>query len=239
LLKSRYLAAAMMALAVCAAAAPKPAEDKALNDKIHAYLVAHPEVLLEMQDALSRKQAAGKSSVARARAARLFLDARDPAAGPKDAGVVIALFQDYQCGHCKAEAMPAVFKLMAEHPDVRFVFKEHPIFGAKSQAAARAAIAASKQGKYLPVFKALMAATALDDAKIDEILKANGVDLSRAHADEDSPALAKQIDDVATLGEELEVEGTPTFVVGDKVILGADIGEIEQAIAGIKKRKGR
>jgi protein-disulfide isomerase len=174
--------------------------------------------------------AAGDRETVLAHAAQIFEDRRDPSVGPKDAKTVIALFSDYQCGHCKAEAAPGVAKLLEEHSDIRIVFKEYPIFGARSQSAARLAIAAARQGRYLPVFQAMMATPQLSEAQMDRILGANGVDLEQAHATARSPAVQVQLDDVTRLAHALGVDGTPTFVVGDRMIVGADMDQLEQAI---------
>jgi len=229
-------AAASLLLLVPAPATPAD-DDAAFGEKVHAWLLAHPEVLVEMTEALEARSAARKQSAVKSRAARLFHDPRDPAVGPAKAKVVIALFQDYQCGHCKAEAMPEVVKLVKANPDLRVVFKELPIFGAKSEAAARAAIAAARQGKYFPVFQALMADGKLDAAAIDAALKANGVDLGRAHADAADKATTALLDDNRTLAGEVGADGTPAFIIGDKVVIGADIEEIEKAIDAVRKAK--
>jgi protein-disulfide isomerase len=174
--------------------------------------------------------AASDGATVRAHAAEIFDDGRDPSVGPRGAKTVIALFSDYQCGHCKAEAAPGVAKLLREHPDVRFVFKEYVIFGARSQSAAGLAIAAARQGRYFPVFEAMMATPQLSDAQIDRILGAAGVDVARAHATARSPEVQAQLGDVTRLARVLGVDGTPTFVVGDRMIVGADIDQLEQAI---------
>jgi protein-disulfide isomerase len=190
-----------------------------------------PEVLFEMQEAFEAQDAAKAKAALRENAKALFDDPRDPSVGPKDAKTVVVLFQDYQCAHCKAEATPAVMGLTAKHSDIRIVFKELPIFGPKSQAAARAAIAAARQGKYFGTFKALMADTILDEAAIETVLKANGVDLQRAKADAEAKETSALLDDNAKLAHRIGVEGTPTFVVGDRLILGADAEQIEKAIS--------
>jgi len=100
------------------------------------------------------------------------------------------------------------------------VFKEFPILSETSTHAAKAAIAARNQGKYMPVHLALMSAKDLNDESIDKILIENGVDLQKAKADEAAEATSKEIDQVHALAEALGVDGTPAFVVGGKMIAG-------------------
>src|SRR5690606_10651125 len=112
----------------------------------------------------------------------LAADPRDPAFGPENAKVTVIEFFDFRCPGCKAVA-PEYRALMAAHPEVRFVFKDWPILDrgedVTSQYAARAALAAHQQGKYLAVYDALMAERALDRAAIDRILADNGVDMTK------------------------------------------------------------
>ena len=224
----------------CSACTSTSTGGKNLDTRIHAYLLAHPEVLIEMQEINARNaeaiRIAQMRDLVRANADALFRDDRDASAGPKDARIVIAVFEDYQCGHCKMEAAPVIAGLLQEHPDVRIVFKEFPIFGDKSQTAARLAIAAARQGKFLPVYKALMAAPELDDAVIDKILAANDVNVAQARTVANSAAILAQLDDVFRLAGKMNVRGTPAFIVGDEVIVGADTDRIEQLIAGEKHR---
>ena len=128
-------------------------------------------------------------------------------------------------------------RLLEEHPDIRIVFKEYPIFGARSQAAAKLAIAAARQGRYFAVFEAMMATPQLGTAQMDRILGANGVDLEQAHATARSPEVQAQLDDVTRLARALGVDGTPTFVIGDRMIVGADMDQLEQAIGHTPPRQ--
>ncbi len=105
-------------------------------------------------------------------------------------------FYDYRCPHC-ANAAPKVADLIEKNPDIRFVFKEMPIFGATSEHAAYAAIAVKKSGgDYLGLYQALMATHPLDRATIDKIALEKG-----AHADDikPGPANTAQLADTANL----------------------------------------
>src|SRR5690606_2143214 len=97
---------------------------------------------------------------------------------------------------------PEVLRMVQAHPDVRFVFRDWPILDGPtngvSHHAARAAQAAHRQGKYLPVFEALMAEPALSPAAIDAILQANGVSLAQAEAAMEGPEIARYLADIQT-----------------------------------------
>ncbi len=89
------------------------------------YLVAHPEVLVAVSQKLQEQQFAVRVMDNQA---ALLNDADTPAFGPENARVAVIEFFDYQCIHCSSVA-PELEKVMKTHPDVRYVFKEWPIFG--------------------------------------------------------------------------------------------------------------
>jgi protein-disulfide isomerase len=144
-----------------------------------------------------------------------------PAAGAKDADVTIVEFFDYNCPFCKKTA-PELQKLLHADPKVRILYKEWPIFGDVSDYAARSALAANWQSRFLIAHDALIgAANDLDaTAQVDAILKVAGVDLTQlardrtAHATEISAILARNAQEAAALG----FKGTPGIVVGRQLL---------------------
>ncbi len=144
-----------------------------------------------------------------------------PAAGAKDADVTIVEFFDYNCPFCKKTA-PELQKLLHTDPKVRILYKEWPIFGDVSEYAARSAVAAHWQGKFLIAHEALIGApNDLDEtSQVDSVLKAAGIDLTQltrdrsAHAAEITAILARNSKEAASLG----FRGTPGFVVGRQLV---------------------
>jgi protein-disulfide isomerase len=221
-------AAAALAIGVAAAADKGKAalDDKAFGEKVRAYLVAHPEVLEEVMAALKVKQEekaqASLTESFAAHRAELEHARNDYAAGTGP--VTVVEFFDYRCPYCKVAA-PQLPDFIKAHKEIRVVFKEFPILSETSTHAAKAAIAARNQGKYMPVHLALMSAKDLNDESIDKILIENGVDLQKA----------KELDQVHALAEALGVDGTPAFVVGGKMIAGWQPDALAAAIkAGAK-----
>ena len=121
-------------------------------------------------------------------------DPRDFVAGNPNGKITVVEFFDYRCPYCKA-ALPDLQKLIAANKDVRLVLTEFPILSAVSENATRAAIAAKAQGKYWAVHQAMLSEKSLDDAAIERILKANGVDMTKARADAVAKATSDEIDD--------------------------------------------
>jgi protein-disulfide isomerase len=229
------LAAGAVALAGC------DNTDRGFDERVHAYLLRHPEVIQEAADALQKKEqvrlaAREQSAIGQSRAA-LERDPRDFVANPTGK-ITVTEFYDYRCPHC-VNAAPAVVKIIKDNPDVRFVFKEFPIFGADSDTAAAAAIAVKRQGgDYLGVYSDFMAARPLDGDAVQRIMAAHKVSIAPLQ----EPAFQKEASDqlLATrrLAVALGIEGTPAFVVGDTMIPGEDMDAVRAAIKAARTSKG-
>ena len=234
---SRGVLVACAALALPLAACQKQEDD--FGQKVRAYLLAHPEVIEEAVVKLQENKQAAAQEAAKASLAKyrdqLERDPRDFVANPNGSVTVVEFF-DYRCGYCKVSA-PEVLKLIAENPDVRFVFKEFPIFGGESNLAAQVALSEPAKPKTLKLFEAFMAVTALDAASIDRHLRAAGVDPAAAKAAGESAAVQKHIADTRELAQALAIEGTPAFIIGDTMIPGADIAALRAAIEEAKTGK--
>lgn len=190
------------------------------EQRVRGYLLSNPAILDEMVQAREAHQQTQQADQTREAVAAnpglLAPDPRDPAVGPADAKVTVIQFFDYRCPGCKAVAADFL-KVVEANPDVRFVFKEWPILDRPSDQtssyAARAALAAQAQGRYLAVHQALMAEDALNPAAVDRILAANGVDMARARADMSNPETIRHIGDVHLTASSLHLVGTPSFLI--------------------------
>ena len=215
--------------------------DEAFGQRVRAYLLEHPEVIQESVTKLQQKQEAEavKAATAGLKTYRKQLerDPRDFVANP-DGSITVVEFFDYNCGYCKLAA-PEVVKLIKENPDVRFVFKEFPIFGGDSNLAAEVILSEPARPKTLELYRNFMAAKPLDGPAIDRLLREAGVDPAAARAAGKAEAVQKQISDVRALASSLRIEGTPAFVVGDRLISGADMGALRQAIAETRVAKAK
>lgn len=204
--------------------AADPLSKSELEATIRAYLLEHPEILIEMSQALQRKQAEAQRVQAQAALTThrqdLFADAKSPSAGKADGSVTIVEFFDYRCGYCK-RVTPTVQKLMAEDPSLRVVFKELPILGPESNVAALAALAAHEQGGYVKFHQALMASSDLTPDAIVKLAKETGLDADRLQKDMGKPELQTVLAKNRMLSEALAIQATPAFVIGDEVVPGA------------------
>jgi protein-disulfide isomerase len=224
-----------VAAALTLAGCQKP-DDAAFGQRVRAYLLQHPEVIREAVTKLAENDRLAASKVTRESMnkyrAQLERDPRDFVANP-DGKITVVEFFDYRCGYCKTAA-PEVMKLIRENPDVRFVFKEVPIFGEISDTTARIALTPEGKSKGLDLYGRWMAEKALDDAAVDRHLKGAGLDAAAVRKASSDPALQRQILDTRALASALKIDGTPAFIVGDTMIPGADMGALKAAITKAK-----
>jgi protein-disulfide isomerase len=230
--------AALALFAALALAGCQKSDDAAFGQHVRAYLLAHPEVIREAVDKLNQNEAvaAAKASTQAIDKFRgqLERDPRDFVANP-DGKLTVVEFFDYRCGYCKLAA-PQVVQLIKDNPDVRFVFKEFPIFGEVSDTAARIALTPQGKAKGLDLYQGWMGEKALDEAALDRHLQAAGIDPAQARKAAQDPAIDRQILDTHTLATALHIEGTPTFIIGDNLVPGADLTAVRAAITQAKAK---
>lgn len=144
----------------------------------------------------------------------LLRQPNDPVAGNPRGKVTVVEFFDYQCSHCMSMA-PVIASILKNNSDVRIVFKEFPIRGPMSLFAARAALAANKQGKYYPFSHALLSTNQpLTEALVFEIAKNTGVNVKQMQQDMNSKSITQQLNSNENLAQNLKITGTPAFFIG-------------------------
>jgi protein-disulfide isomerase len=241
----KRLAAALTTVLLLAGCA-EARNDEAFGQRVRAYLLEHPEVLEEairkLDENRSAQAAATQTRAVSGARAALEQDARDFVFGNPKGPITVVEFFDYRCGYCKTVA-PEVLAMVQREGDVRFVFKEFPILPDRdtgrlgvSERAARAALAAKAQGKYLELHRDLMAERALDDAAIERVARKHGLDPAGLAEVGGADAVDRQLTDTHQLAQAIGIEGTPAFIVGGTVIPGADIDALRAAIAAERKR---
>lgn len=204
-------------------AAKMSSEDKTqIEAVVHDYLKKNPEVILEAIQALQRKQFEQTAQTMKKTqenlvkyTSPLFHQANDPLAGNPNGKVTIVEFFDYQCAHC-VDMGPVMETLIKSNPNVRVVYKEFPIRGPISEFAARAALAANKQGKYVQFNHALMTSTKqpLTEEIILELAKNNGLNVDQLKKDMKDSSIDAQLKANLKLGQDMHLFGTPAFVIG-------------------------
>lgn len=203
----------------------------ASDARLHAYLMTHPKVVVEMQ-ALAEAQEAEDSArdeqkaVDKIGSKRFFDPAAAFVAGPANAKNTFVEFYDYNCGHCRNTAAVVKAYFDKHKTDTRFAFIEFPIFGEASQLAAQASVAAHGQADKFPAFHfALMSKGAADSGSVLEAARASGLDVTKLTTDLQSPASQKTMLAGYRLAREAKFGGTPMFIINGKV----HAGEITEA----------
>ena len=221
-------------------AAAMPDRD-AVRKIVREYLLEHPEVIEEAIRGLRAKRESQKQTRVRAalreHGTALRSHPMSPVSGNPKGDVTLVEFFDYQCGYCK-RALKPVKELLATDRQLRIVWKEFPILGPASRFAARAAMAARKQGLYLEFHLAVMGSKGrLTEAGVMGIARSIGLDADRLRTDMEDPAIDRYLDETARLARALGIGGTPAFVIGDALVPGAvDGARLKQLIA--KARSG-
>ena len=231
-------------LAALPAAADTPAFTPAQRAEIVSILrqalATDPSILRDAVEAMrsedARQQAAATHQTLTTERQALLADPRDQIQGDPKGDVSVVVFYDPRCPYCRRMG-PVFTELLKADPRVRIVLKDLPILGPASVLESRALIAAQKQGAYLKLMSALMAAP--PDATPDSVrthAARIGLDTERLQKDMQDPAVTARIDDNLALARRLGLEGTPMMVVGDTVLQGAtDLAELRQAVATARK----
>lgn len=218
-------------------------QEKAVERLVKQYILDHPEILIESIDRmrtkrLAQEEAAGKRALL-AHAAELTRDPTSPFAGNPKGDVVMVEFFDYRCGVCK-RVLPIVLKVLKNDSKLKLVYKEWPILGPESVFAARAALASRAQGKYVAFHNAMMkAGGALNETVVMKIAQRVGLDTDRLRRDMEKPEVADTLKRNFALAEELKLQGTPSFVVGDTFIRGGRNYESMKKVIAQARKKGR
>ena len=202
-----------------------PAQRKEIEAIIKDILVNNPEVLLEAQNALEAKmdkiQADRMAVAIKEHAGELFRPAASPVVGNVKGDVPVIEFFDYNCGYCK-KAFTDLAKLMDKDKKVRVILKELPILAKGSEEASRVALAAKMQGKYWEFHRAMLESQGqANEASALRVAEKLGLDIPRLKKDMASAEVKKEIDETRQLATKMGIQGTPHFIVGDRIIPGA------------------
>jgi protein-disulfide isomerase len=212
------------------------------EQRVRTYLLEHPEIVAEAINRLEARQGEQTATEARAvlksRSDEVFRDPDSPVGGNPSGDVTLVEFFDYSGPYCRMMP-PVLAEAEAADPQLRIVYKELPILGPNSVFAAKAALAADRQGKYVAFHRALFQIRGpLEESKVLEAAAAVGLDTDRMKADMKDAAVDGALEKTGKLAQALQITGTPGFVVGDQLTTGAaDLTTLQGLIA--KARSGQ
>jgi len=230
---TRLIAASLVLALSCAfparadLAAMTPAERESFRAEVKAYLLENPEVLIEAMDVLTARQAEleaqNDAALLQKHAAEIFNDPASWVGGNPEGDITVVEFTDYRCGYCR-KAYDEVAELVKSDGNIRFVVKEYPILGEESLISARFAIAVRQVGGdalYDKAHDALirMRGDPTPDT-LGKLARDLGLDPASILTKMDSDEVAAVIAANRALGEQLQINGTPTFVINDTMVRG-------------------
>ena len=208
---------------------------------VREYLLANPETLVEVQQALEKKQAAERAEQAKSAVKdnhdAIFNASYDLSVGNPKGKVTVVEFFDYNCGYCKRAVsdMDAVIK---GNPEVRFVLKEFPILGQDSVDAHKVSnafrlVAPEKYGEF---HRALMTGEHANEARAIEVAKSLGVSEEALRTKMAESPQDDNVRDAYKLATKLGITGTPSYIIGDEAVFGAVGGEeLAKKIANVQQ----
>ena len=253
MLSLRFLFPAVVAAALIV---PQPAPAQSFSEPqrteiqkiIREYLLANPDVLEEVSAELNKRQAVAESakqaSAVKKHSDALFNSPRGVVVGNREGDVNFVEFFDYNCGYCK-KAMTDMLDLMKADPKVRVVLKEFPVLGQGSVEAAQVAVAVRMQDpsgkKYLDFHQKLLNARGqADKVKAVAAAKEAGLDMARLDKDLASPEVKATLEENFKIAEDMGLNGTPSYVIGQQVIVGAvGLDQLKEKIATARRSAER
>ena len=231
-LRRTAMAAAFLAFAAAAPVLAQSFSDtqrSEIQGILKDYLMQHPEILQDVMNELEKRQQAADAeknkSTVKQNAQTLFSSARQVTLGNPQGDVTLVEFFDYNCGYCK-RALSDLINLMKADPKLKVVLKEFPVLGPGSVEAARVAVAVRMQDhsgkKYLEFHQKLLGGRGqADRARALAVAKDLGLDMARIEKDMASDEVRGTIAESMELADKLGLNGTPSYVVGPNVVVGA------------------
>ncbi len=204
-----------------------PAAERARIERVvREYILANPEIIPEAIERLQAKQASAAIGPQRAALETPYAGAW---AGAANGDVTLVEFYDYSCGYCR-QAVPTVDRLLAEDKRLKVVYRELPVLGPDSEAAALASLAAARAGRFKPFHNALYAAGRPTPSTLATVR-------ARTQVPAAAPADARaELEKNIRLAESVGITGTPGYVIGNRVIPGAvDYETLKAAVAEARR----
>ena len=205
-----------------------PMEQTAIEKIVRDYLLSHPEVLEEVSAELDKRKQQAEAEKARTEiknhSEALFNSPRQVTVGNNNGDVTLVEFFDYNCGYCK-RALSDLTTIMKDDSKLRVVLKEFPVLGPGSVEAAKVAVAVRMQDKGKKYFdfhlRLLGGRGQADKARALAAAKEAGFDMARIEKDMNSAEVRVSLEESMKLAEALGLNGTPSYVVGNEVVVGA------------------
>lgn len=205
-----------------------PAQKDEIGDVVKDYLINHPDVMRQALEAMEKHdketEAEAREKIVADQSGVLFSSPHQATIGNPKGSATIVEFFDYNCHYCKG-ALPDMARLMQNDPNLKVVLKDFPVLGPGSVEAAQVATAVRNQltgDKFWQFHQKLLGSHGpVGKAEALAVAKEMGVDMDRLNKDMASPSVQAGIEEVMHTADALQINGTPSFVVGQEVVVGA------------------
>lgn len=215
----------------------QPVNKQEIETIVYDFIKKNPDIIIssikdmqkrEYEESLKEAKIAIKNSKKQLQNSEISL-----VAGNKNGDVTIVVFLDYRCGYCK-KANNELKEIIKKDSNVKVVFKEYPVLGGASKKLAQTALAVAiaAPNKYVDFHNALMGARDQSDEFIQNTLKLLNIDHIRVKDALKDPRIEKELTSTLNLARQLNIRGTPAFIIGEEMIPGAIDSE---AMMGIIK----
>ena len=203
-------------------------QKKQVETLLHDYIMKHPEIVQEALVELDRRQKDAENEarlkITANSDSKLYRSANHVVIGNPKGDVTLVEFFDYNCGYCK-KGLPDVQKLVDTDKNLRVILKDLPILSPGSVEASKVAVALKNQltpEKFWEFHLKLMSVRgAIGEAQAFAAARDTGADMTRLAADLKKPEVAAAIDESRGLAETLSINGTPSYVLGTELVVGA------------------
>lgn len=202
-------------------------DKKEVQEIMKSYLLENPEFLLQVEQAFTdqqqKKMAASQTTTIDAMKDEIFNSKSDIVLGNPQGKVTLVEFFDYNCGYCR-RSLPDIMALIKQDNNLRLVLKDFPILGEdslKAHVVARAFYALEPQ-KYAQFFEKVMTAQGhATEASAVKVAVALGANENQLRAKMRDSKLQEPFKNNAKIAYQLNINGTPSYVLGHEVIVGA------------------
>jgi protein-disulfide isomerase len=205
-----------------------PAQKTEIETIFKDYLLKNPEILREAIGELEKREKAAeaeaRNKVVGDPQSPLYTSTHQAIIGNPDGKITLIEFFDYNCGYCK-KALSDLSRLLKENPDLRVILRDFPILSEGSVEAAKIEEGVRLQlkgDKFWEFHQKLLGSRGpVGGAQALAIAKEAGADMDKLQKDAAAPTAKDGIDEADKLGRTLAVTGTPSYVIGDEVVIGA------------------
>ncbi|MGA2637284.1 DsbA family protein [Methylocella sp.] len=234
---------ALIAIAPARADEFSAAQKAEIESILKSYLLKNPEILRDTAAALEEREkqaeTAARQQIIADPASPLFDVSNQAVIGNPNGAITLVEFFDYNCGYCK-RAISDLARLMKDNPDLRVVLRDLPILAPGSVDAAKIANAATIQfkGQKFWEFHQKLLGSHGPVGKVEAIAAARdfGADVDKLTKDSEQPTVKAAVDQSTELAKNLAITGTPSYVIGDEVVVGAvGYADLEAKILNVRK----